>query len=60
VSTTAEKALRLKEEDDDSFDEWKKRLVPAVKAYPSRGKLIPSMAKRCAQVLARSGAMTDK
>jgi hypothetical protein len=60
VWTIAEKALRLKEQDDYSFDEWKKRLVPAVKAYPSPEKLIPSMAKRCAQVFARSGAMTDK
>ena len=58
----AETDLRKREKDGDTFGDFKKKVLSAVRAYPvaSRKKLIPSMIKRCEQVIAKGGAMLDK
>ena len=56
----AEPELRKSEDGHESFEDWKKLLVPAVKAYPACKKLIPSMAKRVQMCLDNEGQMIRK
>lgn len=60
VWSRAEPQLRAMETGRESFDEWKKKVLRAVRAYPSAEKLVPSMARRCKDCLARNGAMLDE
>ena len=55
----AEKDLRKRECRSDSFADFQKKVLVAVRAYPtsSKLKLVPSMAKRCALVVDKKGAM---
>ena len=55
----AEPKLRQLETGRESFIDWQPKVLKAVMAYPSAEKLIPSMAKRCQNVLKRDGAMLD-
>ena len=55
----AEPKLRRLETGTDAFEPWKKKVLKAVQAYPAKGKLIPSMARRCQTLVKRSGAMLD-
>ena len=41
----------------DSFETFQKNVVKAVNAYPSSSKLVGSMARKCKELLERSGAM---
>jgi len=43
----------------DSFETFQKNVVKAVNAYPSSSKLVGSMARKCKELLERSGAMLD-
>ena len=56
----AEKHLRELETGRDTFAVWQKKTLKAVNAYPSAGKLIASMAKRCQALRENKGAMLDK
>jgi hypothetical protein len=56
----AEPKLRTMETGKDSFAIFQKKVLKAVQAYPSTGKLIGSMAKRCKAVVAGKGAMLNK
>ena len=56
----AEPHLRKLEKNGDTFDTFKKRVLKAVCSYPSSRKLVASMAKRCALLLERKGAMLPK
>jgi len=53
----AEKDLRKKEKDEDTFETFQQRVLKAVRAYPSGQKLIPDMAKRIENLIAAKGAM---
>ena len=53
----AEKELRTLEKDGDTFETFRKRALKACKSYPSSKKLVGSMAKRIAAVIAAKGAM---
>jgi hypothetical protein len=55
----AEPQLRRLETGTDAFPVWQKKILKAVHAYPSKEKLIPSMARRCKALVERSGAMLD-
>lgn len=60
VWARSEPQLRDLEDDGESFDAWKKKVLKAVKQYPSPEKLVASMARRCKECLARKGAMLDE
>ena len=60
VWSRAEPELRESEADDESFEQWKKKVIKAVGKYPSAEKLVASMARRCKDCLARKGAMLDE
>jgi hypothetical protein len=60
VWSRAEPELRESEADDESFEQWKKKVIKAVGQYPSAEKLVASMARRCKDCLARKGAMLDE
>ncbi len=62
VWTVAEEKLRELEEDDDDFDMFKKRLLSAVKAYPtaSAKKMVPGMSHRMQLVVDKQGANIGK
>ncbi len=51
----AEPELRRLETDRDSFEVWQKKLQKAVDAYPSKGKLVGSMARKVKKTLAAGG-----
>lgn len=53
----AEKDLRKAEKDDDTFEEFKGRVLKSVKAFPGAAKLIPSLAARMKLCLEAKGAM---
>ena len=55
----AEPKLRSLETGTDAFEPWQKKVLKAVQAYPAKGKLVPSMARRCQTLVKRSGAMLD-
>ena len=57
----AEPELRRREKATDTFQDFGTKVVSAVTAYPvaSKLKLIPSVSKRCKQVLEGGGAMLD-
>lgn len=55
----AEPKLRSLETGTDAFEPWQKKVLKAVQAYPAKGKLVPSMARRCQALVKRSGAMLD-
>ena len=55
----AERKLRELENDDDSFEIWRKKLLKAVAAYTGKAKLVGSMARKCRQTLERSGGPID-
>ena len=55
----SEPQLRRLETGTDGFPVWQKKVLKAVHAYPAKAKLIPSMARRCKALVARSGAMLD-
>jgi hypothetical protein len=59
VWSWAEPQLRRLETGADGFSDWHKKVLKAVHAYPAKEKLIPSMARRCTALVARSGAMLD-
>ena len=52
--------MRKLEDEDDSFSEWKPKVLKAVRDYPASAKLVRSMARRCKACLARNGAMLDE
>ena len=56
----AEPHLRTLETGRDSFKAWQPKVLKAVMAYPSADKLVPSMARRCQSILAKTGAMLDE
>ena len=56
----AEPELRRREHSDDSFTNFQSNALKAVRAYPSGEKLVGSLAKKCKQVLERSGGPCDK
>ena len=60
VWTRAEPHLRALETGEDSFEDWKKKVLAAIKEYPSPEKLVGSMARRCQDCLDRDGAMLDE
>ena len=60
VWKNAEVELRKLEKDNDTFEAWRKRIVPAIKHYPSSEKLIPSMTNRMALCIERNGGMIGK
>lgn len=53
----SENKLRELETSRTAFSTWQRKCVQAVQAYPSKHKLIPSLAKRVAMVLEKKGAM---
>ena len=53
----AEPALRKLEKPQDTFAKFQKKVLKAVRAYPSAGKLVPAMAKRCKLVEESLGGM---
>ena len=59
VWSQAEPKLRELESGYDEFAEWKKKVLAAVRAYPSPEKLVGSMARRVKDCLDRNGAMID-
>lgn len=59
VWSWAEVELRKLETATDSFTLWQEKLLKAAKAYPSKGKLVASMARKCAQTLKRKGGPID-
>ena len=56
----AENKLRELESSDNSFKVFEKLCLKAVGQYPSKDKLIGSMAKRVKLLLERQGAMLPK
>ena len=56
----AEKRLRELEDDDDSFQDFQKKCLKAVKQYPAPEKLVGSMAKRCRDVVQKKGDFIRK
>ena len=60
VWKNAEVELRKLEKDNDTFEAWRKRIVPAISHYPSSEKLIPSMTNRMALCIERNGGMIGK
>ena len=60
VWTQAEPTLRKLETGEDEYGPWKKKVMAAIKAYPSPEKLVGSMARRVKECLARNGAMLDE
>lgn len=60
VWTRAEPELRRLEDGDETFEEWREMLADAINAYPAPEKLIPSMAKRVQECMARQGQMIDR
>ena len=60
VWSRAEPDLRKLEDEDDSFPDWKPKVLKAVRYYPASAKLVGSMARRCKSCLARNGAMLDE
>ena len=55
----AEKELRRMETGRDSFPTWQTKVLKAVAKYPAKAKLVGSMAKRCQEVVKRSGGALD-
>ena len=55
----SEDELRRLETPKDSFELWQKKLLKAVAKYPAKGKLVRSMARKCAQCLERHGGPID-
>ena len=55
----AEDELRRLETPKDSFEVWQQKLLQAVKAYPSKEKLVGSMARKINQCLDRGGGPID-
>ena len=53
----AEPRLRELETDTTSFPDWQKLCLRAVKAYPSKEKLVATLAKRVEMLLDRNGSM---
>jgi len=53
----AEPRLRELETDTTSFPDWQKLCLQAVKAYPSKEKLVATLAKRVEMPLDRNGSM---
>ena len=60
VWSQAEPELRRLDKAGCSFEDFGKKCIQAVKAYPSPEKLVASMAKRCKKVIEKSGGMCDK
>ena len=58
VWSWAEPALRKLEKDGESFEAWQKKCIKAVSAYPSKNKLVGTMAKRVKKVILKKGAMS--
>jgi hypothetical protein len=56
----AEQKLRKIEKSGEPFEVFRKKILKAVRAYPSAEKLVGSMAKRCRMVLDAQGAMLQK
>lgn len=54
-----ENELRRLENDDDPFPAWTEKLLKACRAYPAKGKLVATMAKRMKETVERKGAMTS-
>jgi hypothetical protein len=55
----SEKELRRMETGKEPLAEWSKKVLKAVAKYPAKGKLVGSMAKRCQQIIERSGGALD-
>ena len=55
----AEDELRRLESPNDSFEVWQKKVVKAVSNYPSKEKLVGSMARKVKQTLERKGGPID-
>ena len=60
VWSRAEPLLRKLEAGDETFEEWKPKVLAAVKKYPAAQKLVGSMARRVQECLRRGGAMLDE
>jgi len=59
VWSWAEAELRRLETGRDTFPAWQKKVLAAVAKYPAKGKLVGSMARKCREVLKRSGGALD-
>ena len=58
VWPAAENYLRNKlEKPQDNFAKFQQNVLAAVRAYPAPEKLVPSMAKRCTDLVLKKGAM---
>jgi hypothetical protein len=55
----SENELRRMETGKEPLAAWSKKVLKAVAKYPSKGKLVGSMAKRCQQIIERSGGALD-
>ena len=60
VRAWAEKRLRKVEAKSDSFSTFKRRIIEVSKQYPSKEKLVPSLADRAQECLKRGGANIGK
>jgi len=56
----AEEYLRKLEKDGDSFEQFQVNCVKAVNAYPSKGKLVGTMAKRIQECIDGKGMLTRR
>ena len=60
VWSRAEPQLRKLEKPRDTFETFGKNVIKAVNQYSAPEKLIASLAKRCRNVIKKSGGMVDK
>ena len=60
VWSWAEGELRKRELQRDTFSTFQKKCLSAVNAYPSKAKLVGSMAKRCRLLAERKGKNIGK
>ena len=56
----AEDELRRMETGKEPLAAWSKKVIKAVDKYPAKGKLVGSMAKRCQEIIDRSGGALDR
>ena len=56
----AEPKLRTLETNRTTFSEWQQKCIQAVNAYPAKGKLVGSLAKRVSMLLDSKGIMLPK
>ena len=56
----AEDELRRMETGREPFAAWSKKVIKAVDKYPAKGQLVGSLAKRCQELIDRSGGALDR